>query len=92
VETGYWHLYRFNPADRYGEKNPFTLDSKPPTRPYQDFLRGEVRYSSLKIRYSDEEVEAIFANAADAAKERYDFYRRLADVSLQSIQSGSTGA
>ena len=52
VETGYWHLWRYNPANRYSDTNPFTLDSKPPTRPYQDFLKGESRYNALHNRYT----------------------------------------
>lgn len=87
VETGYWHLYRFNPADRYTAKNPFTLDSKAPTRPYSDFLEGEVRYTSLKNRYTDEQVLRIFESAAEAAAERYDTYKRLADTSLQNVRN-----
>ena len=81
VETGYWHLWRYNPALLAGEeaKNPFVLDSKPPTRDYTEFLRGEVRYTSLFKKYSQEEVEAIFARAREASEERYKSYLRLAD-------------
>ncbi len=31
VESGYWPLYRFNPALGEEGKNPFILDSKEPT-------------------------------------------------------------
>lgn len=78
VETGYWHLYRYNPALKDEGKNPFILDSKEPTRPYREFLEQEVRYTSLKGVHSDEKVEDIFEQAAEAAKERYDNYVRLA--------------
>ncbi|MDO5016113.1 MAG: pyruvate:ferredoxin (flavodoxin) oxidoreductase [Eubacteriales bacterium] len=78
VETGYWHLYRYNPALREEGKNPFTLDSKPPTRDYHEFLEKEVRYTSLKGTHDPEEIEAIYARAAEAAKERYETYVRLA--------------
>ena len=48
VECGYWHLYRFNPALAEEGKNPFTLDSKEPDwSKFQEFIKGEVRYSSL---------------------------------------------
>ena len=33
VETGYWHLYRYNPRLKEEGKNPFILDSKEPTKP-----------------------------------------------------------
>ena len=32
VESGYWHLYRYNPLLKEAGKNPFTLDSKKPPR------------------------------------------------------------
>ncbi|HHT45607.1 MAG TPA: pyruvate:ferredoxin (flavodoxin) oxidoreductase [Fastidiosipila sp.] len=92
VETGYWHLWRYNPANRYSDTNPFTLDSKPPTRPYQDFLKGESRYNALHNRYTEEQVDTIFKNAADAAAERYDTYKRLAEVSLQSLRQDEAEA
>lgn len=82
VETGYWHLWRYNPAllAEAPEKNPFALDSKPPSRDYTEFLRGEVRYTSLFNKYPQEEVEAIFARAREAAGERYKSYLRLAET------------
>ena len=48
VAAGYWDLYRYNPALRGTDKNPFSLDSKEPTESFRDFLMGEVRYASLK--------------------------------------------
>ena len=78
VETGYWHLYRYNPDLKKEGKNPFTLDSKAPTRPYTDFLKQEVRYTSLAKKFSEEEVNAIFEHAHEAADERYESYLRMA--------------
>ena len=78
VETGYWHLYRFNPDLEAEGKNAFVLDSKEPKRDYTEFLRGEVRYTSLAQKYSPEKVEDIFAKARDAAGRRYKTYQRLA--------------
>lgn len=78
VETGYWHLYRFNPELKKEGKNPFVLDSKDPTRPYTDFLNEEVRYKTLRKRYSEEKVQEIFEKSAESAKERYGRYKFLA--------------
>ena len=81
VETGYWHLWRYNPQvlAEDEKKNPFVLDSKPPMRDYSEFLKEEVRYTSLYKKYSAEEVEEIFALARKAAEERYQGYVRLAE-------------
>ena len=49
VECGYWANYRYNPQLVGTDKNPFSLDSKEPDfGKFQEFLQGEVRYSSLK--------------------------------------------
>lgn len=48
VEAGYWATYRYNPELRGTDKNPFSLDSKEPTGNFQEFIQGEVRYTSLK--------------------------------------------
>ncbi len=50
VESGYWHLFRYNPALKAEGKNPFTLDSKAPVGDYKEFLKGEVRYTSLALK------------------------------------------
>jgi len=78
VESGYWHMYRFNPLLEAEGKNPFTLDSKEPdwTR-FQDFLKSEVRYTSL-IKAFPAEAEILFKAAEENAKWRYKSYQRMA--------------
>ncbi|HNZ43640.1 MAG TPA: pyruvate:ferredoxin (flavodoxin) oxidoreductase [Bacteroidales bacterium] len=74
VEAGYWHLYRYNPMLEKEGKNPFTLDSKEPKwEEFQNFLAGEVRYTSLKSTFP-EEAEALFKAAEENARWRYKTY------------------
>jgi pyruvate-ferredoxin/flavodoxin oxidoreductase len=78
VEAGYWHNYRYNPLLEAEGKNPFTLDSKEPDwNKFQDFLKSEVRYTSL-IKGFPGEAEVLFKAAEENAKWRYNSYRRLA--------------
>ncbi|HJX71132.1 MAG TPA: thiamine pyrophosphate-dependent enzyme, partial [Bacteroidales bacterium] len=80
VEAGYWHLYRFNPLLEKEGKNPFELDSKEPDwSKFQEFLSGEVRYTSLKKAFPAEAAE-LFAAAEKDAKWRYNSYKRLASM------------
>ncbi|MPM94356.1 Pyruvate synthase [bioreactor metagenome] len=80
VECGYWHLYRFNPALEAEGKNPFTLDSKEPDwTKFQEFLKGEVRYSSLAKTFP-QESEELFRLTEEFAKWRYNSYKKLAGV------------
>jgi len=73
VKSGYWHNFRYNPA---AEGNKFTLDSKEPTESYRDFLNGEVRYNAL-TRANPERAEELFAKSEEAAKERYQYLKKL---------------
>ena len=79
VEAGYWHLWRYNPELKEQGKNPFILDSKEPTGSFIDFLKSEIRYSSLE-RTFPEEAQELFALAEKHAKERYETYKRLASI------------
>ncbi len=76
VDSGYFHLFRFNPALREQGKNPFLLDSKEPTLEYRDFLEGEIRYGAL-MRSRPEEAAELFAEASRLAKERYEYLKKL---------------
>ena len=77
VEAGYWPLYRFNPAAEAGKK--FTWETKPATGDYEEFIKGEVRYSSL-YKTNPEHADELFAKAAEDAKERLEFYQRCGEV------------
>lgn len=78
VEAGYWHLYRYNPMLKEQSKNPFILESKEPSAPYKDFLRGEIRYSQLMNVFPDAAGEMFDAAERDA-RERYETYKRMAE-------------
>ena len=78
VECGYWHLYHFNPELEGSGQNPFSLDSKEPDwSKFQDFLKGEVRFSSLVKLFPDKAKE-LLELTEEFAKVRYSNYARLA--------------
>lgn len=77
VESGYWQLYRYNPALEEEGKNPFVLDSKEPDwSKFQGFINSEVRYSSLKKTFPSEAAQ-LGKIAEENAKWRYNHYIRL---------------
>ena len=77
VECGYWQLWRYNPMLEEAGQNPFLLDSKEPDwSKFQDFLKSEVRFSSVMKQYPTEAAE-LFQAAEDNAKWRYKSYKRL---------------
>ena len=79
VESGYWTLYRYNPMLALEGKNPFQLDSKPPTMDYKEFLDREIRYTALKRQFP-EIAEVLFEKAAKEAQARYEYYEKLAKL------------
>ena len=71
VQSGYWHLFRFDPRKALEGKNPFTLDSKAPTKEYQEFIMGESRYINLK-KQNPERAAKLFGEAEANAKAKYE--------------------
>ena len=77
VAAGYWPLYRYNPLLADEGKNPLTLDSKDPTESYQDFIRGEVRYTSL-VNSFPAVADTLFQQAEKDAQERLTRLKKMA--------------
>jgi len=79
VDCGYWHLWRFNPAEEEEGKNGFHLDSKEPDwSKFQNFIMGEVRYNSL-VKTFPEEAKELFAKTEQFARLRYEGYKKLSE-------------
>jgi pyruvate-ferredoxin/flavodoxin oxidoreductase len=80
VEAGYWTNWRYNPVLEEEGKNPFVLDSKEPDwSKFQEFLKSEVRYTSLQKAFPEQAGE-LFKAAEDNAKWRYKSYLRMASM------------
>ncbi len=85
VECGYWNMFRYNPALKAEGKNPFTIDSKPATASYRDFIMNEARYSSL-TRSFPERAETLFDMAEKASVAKYEHLLRLKDLYAPSAE------
>ncbi len=71
VRSGYWHLLRFNPDLAAKGENPLSIDSPAPSQSYREFIMGEVRYDSLRLKFP-ERAEQLFTKAEQMADERYE--------------------
>ncbi|MBQ4249301.1 MAG: pyruvate:ferredoxin (flavodoxin) oxidoreductase [Clostridia bacterium] len=78
VESGYWFNFRYDPRKKATGENPFTLDSKAPTKPYRDFIGSQVRYTSL-VRNFPERAKVLFEYAEQDSRERYEALKKLAE-------------
>ena len=77
VSSGYWPLYRYNPALAAEGKNPLQLDSKAPTTSFEDFANGENRYNVLK-KINPEASAQLIKKASDWTASRFEYYQKLA--------------
>jgi len=78
VDAGYWPLYRYNPALEEGKRFSWDIKSEP-TVAYQDFLKGEVRYTSL-YKTNPEHADELFNKAEADAKRQMNFYKAIGEI------------
>ncbi|MFI5280823.1 MAG: thiamine pyrophosphate-dependent enzyme, partial [Gemmatimonadales bacterium] len=89
VKSGYWPLFRYQPAKTDTERGRLVLDSKPPSVPLKEFTAGEGRYSSL-TRSNPDAALALAGLAQHDVDERWRRYARLAEVSSAAKTGDST--
>jgi len=80
VASGYWPLYRYNPALAADGKNPLQLDSKTPTISFEEYAYGENRYRVLKKNNPVAAAE-LMKKATEWTVRRFDLYEKLAAMS-----------
>ncbi len=76
VESGYWFNFRFNPELVATGKDGFSLDSKAPTKDFQEFIKGENRYAAL-MKVDKERAAELYAKTEQNYKDRYEFLQKL---------------
>ncbi|MGD9225381.1 MAG: pyruvate:ferredoxin (flavodoxin) oxidoreductase [Desulfobacterales bacterium] len=81
VQSGYWPLYRYNPALKAQGENPFILDSKKPDGSLRKFLEGEIRFASLTRTFPDE-AEKLHAELEEQFNARYEDLALMADPTI----------
>ena len=78
MDPGAWPLFRYNPKLKAEGKNPFILDSKEPTVDIGDYMYNEIRFRALK-QIGPERAASLLEVARKDAKDRYSYYKYLAD-------------
>ncbi|MDW8326698.1 MAG: pyruvate:ferredoxin (flavodoxin) oxidoreductase [Anaerolineales bacterium] len=79
VLSGYWPLFRYNPDLAKEGKNPFQLDSKPPSLPLRDYVYNETRYKML-TQSDEERAELLYRQAQEDVYRRWKQYEQLAQA------------
>ncbi len=86
VDSGYWPLYRYNPALAAEGKNPLVLESKAPDGTIQTFLSGENRYAQLE-KSNPAESARLRGLLEKEYAERYAYLKQLADLPAVSVEA-----
>jgi pyruvate-ferredoxin/flavodoxin oxidoreductase len=78
-ESGYWPLYRYDPARESAGKPGLRLDSRAPTIPFRDFAATETRFAMLG-RADPEVAESLMERAQQDIDDRWHLYEQMVDV------------
>ncbi len=89
VETGYWPLFRYNPALIAEGKNPFKLDSKAPKGALADFASLETRFNVLMKSNPDRAKELMKLAEADI-QTRWALYEQFAQEEAPAPHAPAT--
>jgi pyruvate-ferredoxin/flavodoxin oxidoreductase len=79
VATGYWDLYRYDPRLAAAEDQPFSLDSRAPSKPFKEFAVTEARFAML-MKSNPERAEELLGFAQEDIDERRRMYEQLAGM------------
>ncbi len=82
VESGYWHLFRFDPRAKEKGESPLKLDSKPPKTELKNFLLNEARFNTF-AKSSQNKFEENFAKLEASTREKYKTLDKLSTITPQ---------
>jgi len=84
AESGYWPLFRYNPAAMATGEPPLRLDSRAPTIPFSEFAATEARFSMLQ-RSNPEHAEELLARAQRDIDDRWHLYEQMVHVERSAV-------
>ena len=88
VKSAYWPLFRYNPDNAGDAKGPFTLDSKAPAMPVDQYMYREGRYRML-LQSQPERAERLKKLAQQDVLDRWKTLENL--VARNSESNGANG-
>jgi pyruvate-ferredoxin/flavodoxin oxidoreductase len=84
VDTGYWPMYRYDPARIEKGQAPMILDSGAPKLPVANFMANELRFQAL-TKANPEHAAALGKKAQAAVDERFAGYQHLAAAGAKVV-------
>ncbi|HEV8201410.1 MAG TPA: pyruvate:ferredoxin (flavodoxin) oxidoreductase [Candidatus Polarisedimenticolia bacterium] len=77
ADTGYWPLFRYNPAEAAAGRPPMVIDSRPPRAAFKDYAYRETRYRML-ASIDPARAERLLKEAQQDIDDRWKRMERLA--------------
>ncbi len=79
ADSGYWPLYRFNPAEEAEGRPAMKLDSRAPKMSFREFAKSEGRFAML-ARANPEHYDELMEQAQDDIDNRWHLYEQMIHV------------
>jgi pyruvate-ferredoxin/flavodoxin oxidoreductase len=86
VQSAYWPLFRYNPTLAASGRNPFQLDSRPPSLPLEKYIYNEGRYTML-VRSAPETAALLLTEAQRDVNLRWKLYEHWASLPYSNGES-----
>jgi pyruvate-ferredoxin/flavodoxin oxidoreductase len=86
VQSGYWPLFRYDPALARTGRNPFQLDSRAPAIPLEKYIYNETRYTML-VHSDPKTAAALLAEAQRDVNERWRMYEYMAAMPASPVEA-----
>jgi pyruvate-ferredoxin/flavodoxin oxidoreductase len=84
VLSGHWPLFRYHPDLVKAGKNPFQLDSRPPSIPLQKYIYNESRYTML-MHSNPVAAKQLLQEAQEDVASRWKLYEHLAAMKPAAV-------
>jgi pyruvate-ferredoxin/flavodoxin oxidoreductase len=81
VQSGFWPLYRFNPANVHEGKPALELDSRAPDLPLEDFLYKQNRFKMLR-KSDPERADMLLELVKQDVADRWRMYEQFAALDI----------
>jgi pyruvate-ferredoxin/flavodoxin oxidoreductase len=90
VNCGTWPLYRYDPRRVSKGLPPLSLDSRKPSIPLHDYMKGEARFRMVEKR-DPVRYRKLMTAAEQEVKQRYSIYQQLAGLVVPVPAEDSSG-
>ena len=86
VQSGYWPLFRYNPAWAKEGGKPLQMDSRPPTMPLEKYMNNETRFTVLG-QSNPAAAKKLLNLAQQDVMKRWRFYEEFASLLLGEAET-----